>query len=264
MSHKGATRSGVQSLDRAVAILNTFAPERPELGMSEIARRVQLTTSTTHRLLASLQAHGLVRQVADRRYALGPQLLQLAHVADVRGNLRHVARPVMERLRDETGETVGLHSMRADFQRTVIDQAESRHPLRRTYTDLGSGIPLHQGAPGKVLLAHLPRDARERVLSQPLAAATAHTITDPDRLRAEIERIRREGHALSFEERVDGIHTVAVPLHDHTGSVIASVSVTGPASRVTRERLEALAPLARRAGDELSAQLGSVEQHQAS
>lgn len=252
-------RSGVLVVDRAVAILNTFTRDRPEIGMSEISRMTGLTTSTTHRLLAGLQAHDLVRQVADRRYALGPHVLRLAHVANARISLTEAALPVMRWLRDESGETVGLHVLQADHLRIVVDQVESREALRRTYTGLGEPIPLHQGAPGKVLLAYLSRDAREAILARPLEAATASTIIDADVLRAEVQDIRRRGYAFSFEERVPGIRTVAVPVWDHTGTVIACISVTGPATRLTKARLSELAPLAVQGGRELSAQLGFVD-----
>lgn len=249
-------RSGVQSLDRVVAILDAFSRDRPELGMSEIARMTGLTSSTAYRLLSALEAHDLVRQVNNRRYALGVHVRRLAHVASVRVTLQDTARPVLTGLRDVSGETVGLHVLQADFTRTVVDQAESREALRRTYTEFGEAIPLHQGAPGKVLLAYLPRDAREAVLAGPLEAATRRTIVDPNALRREIDAIRRRGCAFSYEERVLGIRTAAVPVRDHTGAVVASISVTGPATRMTKRRAREVAPLAVRAGGELSAQLG--------
>ncbi|MDQ3537429.1 MAG: IclR family transcriptional regulator [Actinomycetota bacterium] len=246
---------GVQTLDRAVAILDCFTADRQELGLSEIARSTGLTTSTAHRLLVSLQFHGLVRRVPDRRYTLGPHLLRLARAAHPGVDLQVVALPVMRRLRNATGETVGLHVL-SGHCRLVVDQVESREPLRRTYTELEERIPLHQGAPGKVLLAFLPAEEREAVLAGPLEAATPATITDPGLLRTELDKINRQGHAFSFEERVVGIRTVAVPIRNHAGAVRASVSVTGPALRVTPQRLKELAPLSVRAGAEISANLG--------
>lgn len=251
--------SEVQSLDRAVAILNVFTRERAELGVSEIARLVGLTPSTAHRLLNSLLAHGLIQQVSgSKRYALGPHVLRLAYIASGHVSVQQAALPVMHWLRNQSDETVGLHVLRADHQRVVIDQAESHKPLRRTYTELGQPIPLHQGAPGKALLAHLSSEAQEAILTRPLEAVTDRTPVDPLCLRQELALIRERGYALSFGERVSGIHTVAVPVWNHTGAVVASLSVTGPAMRMGRERLEALAPLALEASRRLSAQLGYV------
>lgn len=238
------TVSGVRSIDRAMAILGTFDEHSPRRSLSEIAEALGLNTSTTHRLLQALKAHGLVSQPdGGKAYALGPALLHLARLATGALDIREIAQPLMRRLRDEVDETVGLHVLRPDLTRSVIDQAESRHPLRRTYTELGEPIPLHQGAPGKVLLAFLPEDEREAVLGRPLEAANEHTIVDVDALGAEAADIRRRGFALSFGERVLGIHTVAVPIRKHDGSVTAALSVTGPAQRMPRKRLlEIVAP----------------------
>ena len=254
-----ASASEVRSLDRAIAILNAFTRERNELGVSEIAQLTRLNTSTTHRLLGSLAANGLVQQVSgSRRYALGPHILRLAYIASGHVNVQEAALPVMRRLRDASDETVGLHLLRADNRRVVVDQVESHKPLRRTYTELGQPIPLHQGAPGKVLLAFLSPEAREAVLAGPLEAATAVTPTDAQILGQELVLIRERGYALSFGERVTDIHTVAAPVANHTGEVIAALSITGPTVRMPRDRLEELAQLAIAAGQELSRQLGYV------
>ena len=102
--------SRIQSLDRAVAVLNSFTPERAQLGVTEIARLTGLTRGTAHRIVANLESHQLLQRVQPgNRYALGPGLLRLAHSARVRINLQECAGPIMTRLRDETNETVGLH-----------------------------------------------------------------------------------------------------------------------------------------------------------
>lgn len=248
--------SGIQSLDRAILILSTFTPERPQLSMSDIARATGLTTSTTFRILSSLQVHNLVRQTNDKRYMLGPQVLRLAQVAKAQVDIESLAIPVMTWLRDVSGETVGLHLLRPGFQRVVVAQVESRAPLRRTYTNLGEAIPLHHGAPGKILLAYLAEEAREALLHQPLIAANVNTIVDPVVMAREIETIRCNGYSFSFAERVLGINTIAVPVHDHSGAVRASLSITGPATRVTHERLEQLVPIAKEGAAWLSAELG--------
>ena len=263
MAREHAARGGeeaaseVRSLDRAIAILDAFTGRRSELTLSDVAELVGLGTSTTHRLLRSLVAHGLLkRDPAGKTSSLGPHLVRLAQAAAGAMDLRELARPVLVRLRDAARETVGLHQLRDERSRVVVDQVESHQALRRTYTDLGEPIPLHQGAPGKVLLAFAPERLRVAVLSAPLEAANAQTIVDPCALRAELEAVRRQGYAFSYGERVGGIHTVAVPVFDHTGGAVASLSVTGPALRMPTDRLLAIAPLARAAAAELSALLG--------
>lgn len=249
--------SGNRSLDRAMAILHVFDEAHPKRTLSDIADSLGLNTSTTHRLLQSLKAHGMVTQPdGGRDYALGPEILRLARLATGSLDLQEMARPFLLRLRDAIGETVGLHVLRDDLARVVLDQAESHHALRRSYTGLGEPIPLHQGAPGKVLLAFLPNDHQEQVLGGTLDAANAHTITDVGALRDDLVRIREFGYATSFGERVDGIHTVAVPVRDHEGRVTVSLSVTGPAMRMPPERLEAIAPIALTTARQVSTRLG--------
>ncbi len=249
-------RSAVQSFDRAIAILNAFTPERPSLSVSQLARITGLSRSTTHRLLTSLQHHELVAQLGNRDYTLGPHILRLAQVARSRVNITAIARPIMEWLRDQSNETVGLHVPHGESARSVIDQAESRQPLRRTYTELGQPIPIHQGAPGKVLLAFRPTELQARILARQLEQATPHTITDAEELRAELRRVAEHGYAFSLEERVMGIATVAVPIYNHTGEVVGALSVTGPKTRLTEERLLNLVPLTRQAADRISSNLG--------
>lgn len=249
--------SEVRSLDRAVAILVAFTGRRSALTLSDVAERVRLGTSTTHRLLRSLVAHGLLkRDEVGKTYSLGPTVLRLAQAAAGAMDVRELARPVMVRLRDAAGETVGLHLLRDARHRVVVDQVESHQALRRTYTELGEPIPLHQGAPGKVLLAFRPTADQNALLGGSLEAANAQTIVDPEVLRAELAEIRQHGYGFSHGERVSGIHTVAVPVFDHTGAAVASLSVTGPALRMPLERLSNLAPVAVTAAAELSALLG--------
>lgn len=249
--------SDVRSLDRAMAILGVFDEQRLQLSLSEIAEALDLNTSTTHRLLKSLKAHGLVSQPhGEKTYAPGPAILRLARLATRSLDLQEIARPFIRRLRDRIGETVGLHALRSDMYRVVIDQAESRQALRRSYTELGDPIPLHQGAPGKAILAFLDEDQRASVLDRPLEAANENTITDLGVLRVEVADIRSRGYALSFAERVAGIHTVAVPIFDHTTGVVAALSVTGPAIRMPPERLHDIAPTARDSARDISAALG--------
>lgn len=253
-----ARGSGVQSIDRAVTILRCFGPRSPELGISEIARTTGLSTSTTHRLLASMQHNGLVRQVAERRYALGPLLVQLAGSGAFPASLRDAALQAMRELRDRSDETVGLHELLASNKRAVVDQAESHHALRRTYTELGEPIPLPHGAPGKAILAFVPWEVSAEVLGEPIEAVTPATITDPDELRAELERARADGFAMSFSERTPGIHTVAAPIFDNRARVVGCLSISGPEVRMPRARVETLSIDVKRAAWQVSEVLGAT------
>jgi IclR family transcriptional regulator, acetate operon repressor len=251
-------RSGVQSIDRVAAILRSFGRHRAELTLSEIARATGLTTSTVHRLLAAMQHNELVRQTRERRYAPGPLLVQLVRGGAVATTLREAAMPTMAALRDEVEETVGLHSLLHTGERVVVDQAESHHPLRRTYTELGTPIPLPYGAPGKVICAWLPTARCTAILDREIPALTPTTVTDPGALRAQLEEIRACGYALSLAERTPGIRSVAAALFDHDGGVTGCLSVSGPEMRMPTERMRAIGARVHRAAWTVSEALGAT------
>lgn len=233
-------RNGVQSIDRAVAILRCFDARRPTLGISDIARATGLSTTTTHRLLVAMQANRLVRRTSDRRYGLGPLLVQLARSGALPTTLRDAALPHMTALRDEEDETVGLHELLPSGERAVVDQVESRQELRRTYTEFGMPIRLPHGAPGKAILSMLPVAQQEFWLSQPIESLTPQTITDPGELRAELAEARRRGWAESKGERTPGIRTVAAPILDHAGQVVGALGLSVPRVRMDDARAESL------------------------
>lgn len=249
-----APQSGIAAVDRAVAVLDVFTRGQLRLGVSDVARATGLSTSTAHRVLAALCTHGLVTKVGPN-YALGPRILQLAAAARDTGNLTAVARPVMTRLRDATGETVGLHVVKGGG-RFVIDQVESTQPLRRTYTEWGQFIPLHQGAPSRLLLAYSDDQTIASVLEGPFESITSSTVVTRDELVRQIDLVRQKGYTFSFEERVAGIRSIAVPLWDYTGEVIAAMSVTGPAIRVTEDWMYRALPTILAAAADISAELG--------
>lgn len=260
-AHEGLTRrvatSGVQTLDRAAAIFNAFSSRQPALGVTEISARTGLSTSTSFRLLNSLQHNGLLRQTADRRYVLGPVFLQLAHLAATHAVLREVALPTMIALRDRGEETVGLHELSGTSDRVTILQAESRLALRRTYTDLGRPIPLPQGAPGKALLAFLPQWRQEAVLTGPLETVTPTTITDVTVLRQQLVETRRVGFAISLGERTLGISSVAAPIWDQTGHPVACLSISAPDLRMKMARCKELGEMVKVSAWEVSELLGA-------
>ena len=250
--------SGVQSIDRATTILEAFSYTRPTLGVTEISSATGLATSTVHRLLTALEHNRLVRRAGDRSYALGPLLLQLAHQAATHASLRDVAMPAMQELRDAVEETVGLHELVGPMDRATIAQAESRLALRRTYTDLGVPVPLPQGAPGKALLAFMPETQQERILTGPLERVTEATITDPKKIRTQLQEVRRLGYAISLGERTPGIRSVAAPIWDHTGQAAACLSISAPELRAPVERCKEFGALVKEAAWKISEILGAT------
>lgn len=253
-----ARRPGVQSLDRAVMILRCFDARKPALGISELARLTGLSTSTVHRLLGSMGDNDLIRQTTDRRYSLGPLAVQLARSGAIPTTLRDAAQPFARRLRDEVDETVGVHELLSSGRRAVIDQVESRHELRRTYTEFGVPLPLPHGAPGKALLAHLPRERQEWWLARPIAPATPQTIADPEALRDQLAEIRERGWAFSDGERTPGIRAVAAPLFDHTGSAVGALGLSVPTVRMDDYRSPQLGARVRDVAWQVSETLGAT------
>lgn len=252
-----AGRTGVQAIDRAVAILSCFDSRRPELGISDIARMTGLSTSTTHRLLVAMQTNRLVRQTRGRRYGLGPMLVQLARSGALPATLRDAAVPFMTTLRDEVDETVGLHELLPTGERVIVEQVESRQELRRTYTDIGVPLPLPLGAPGKAILSVLAPERQDWWLSQAIPAVTAQTIADPAVLRRHLVQARARGYAGSDNERTSGIRAVAAPLFDHTGQAIGSLGLSVPRIRMDDARAAELGERAKATAWQVSESLGA-------
>jgi len=250
----------VQSIDRAVQILRCFDARHPQLGISELARRTGLSTSTVHRLLGSMADNDLVRQTADRRYELGPLIIRLGRNGGIRTTLREAALPVARRLRDELDETVGIHELLHSGHRAVVDQVESHQELRRTYTEFGVPLPLPHGAPGKALLAHLPEKHREAVLARPIDPATPRTIADPAALRVQLEEVRARGWAYSDAERTPGIRAVAAPIFDDSGVVIGALGLSVPMIRMPDERCGEFGRRIKGAAWEVSESLGATRE----
>lgn len=261
MRDESRSRHSVQSVERAFAVLRSFTAERPVQGVSEIASALNLNRTTVHRLLATLESCGAVRRdPITHRYTISAGVLQFANVFHQMSNVRDVAYQAMVRLRDATGQTAALH-LRESSERVTISQVESNQDLRMTYRDLGLPQPLHLGAPGKVILAHLHPDEIEEYLSRRhLVAFTEYSITDPTRLRAELATILRNGYGISRQERRPGVVSVAAPIFDDSGQVVGAMNICGPVQRVSEEQIDEIIPMVLDAARETSRRLGWIEQ----
>ncbi|MDH7490329.1 MAG: IclR family transcriptional regulator [Anaerolineae bacterium] len=246
----------VQSVERAVAILRSFSRERPERGVSELARELGIHKSTVYRLLATLERHGLVaRNPETERYRLGLDLIVLAAQVVEHMDVREIARPHLRELSERCQETVNLAIL---HEGQVMDLEQFAPPVRsvKNIGWVGRRMPPHCTAAGKVLLAHLPPDKLERFLHLRLERLTPRTITDPNRLREELERVRVQGYATAEEELEDGLNALAAPIYDHTGAVRAAASLAGPAFRIPPAVFPHLATLLVETCGKISAELG--------
>ncbi len=244
----------IQSVDRAVDVLEYLA-ERDDGAVTDLAAALGVHKSTAFRLLAALEARGLVEQVSERgRYRLGFGLVRLAGAAAARLDLVEQSRPVTRRLAMELGETVNVARLEGDAV-VNIDQVMGGATVA-TQNWVGQRTPLHATSSGKVLLATAPPDERARLLDRPLAAFTPATITDRAVLEAELERAARDGWAATREELEVGLNAIAAPVRGRDGTVVAAVSVSGPSYRLDPGRFAAVAAAVVAAGDEIGRRLG--------
>jgi IclR family acetate operon transcriptional repressor len=245
----------VGSIAKAVRVLRGIADVGGSIGARELAQRLGEPKSTVQRLLQTLEATGMVAQdAATQGYLLGPLALELGMACLRRVDLRREAVPVMQALRDATGETVGLN-IRVGDARMYIEQIESRLQLRAK-AELGAPYTLHTGSPGRVLLAFLPQAEIDRILAGATLPKAGRGPKRKADLLAMLAGIRERGHAMAFEETIAGLNTIAAPVRDHRGDVVAALSVSGPAGRFSAERMEAIRPLLLAAAEEIAARLG--------
>lgn len=243
MSNTAGRDGGVRSVDRAVEVLETLA-RRGEAGVSEVATEIGVHKSTAFRLLVALEGRGLVEQAGYRgRYRLGVGLLRLAGAVSDQLDVVRQGRVVCTRLASELGETVNVAVLQAHF---VVNVDQARGPSTvATHNWIGQLTPVHCTSSGKVLIAHLDADRRNAVLGAcGMTALTPHTLTTAERMDEQLARVRETGYAVAVEEYEVGLNAVAAPVRDHTGAVIAAVSVSGPSYRLDRARIAQLvAPL---------------------
>ena len=250
------SRSSVQSVDRAIAILKSFSLETPERGVGELSHELGLHKSTVSRLVRTLEQGGfLSRNPYTGRYRLGLELIGLAGQVASYMDLRELARPALRQLAQECQESVNLVVLDAG---QVINLEQFVPPERQVKNigRVGRRMWPHCTAAGKVLLASLPPAELEQALPAELVRFTAHTITDRDRLAQELARVRRQGYAEAREELEEGLNALAAPIHDHSGQVVAAAAVAGPAYRVTPEQLPRLAVRLQEVTQQISGWLG--------
>ncbi len=251
----GSGRPKVQSVDRTLDVLEALASRRGATGISDLAQIVSLHVSTVHRLLATLVDRGYVRQDPDSsRYHLGSRVFTLANAADLHLDLRLVARPYLERMMRNSGETANLVTS-SETEVIYLDQVASMH-LVKMFTAPGMRAPLYCTGTGKVMLAHRTPDDAEVVLAAPMKRYTPKTIVTRGALETELNLIRKNGFCIDNEEMEEGVRCLAVPIYDRRNLCVGAMSVSGPTTRMTTERVDRLIPTAKAIALELSRQLG--------
>ncbi len=242
--------TGTQAVDRAARLLTEIVDSAQPLTFSELAAATGLAKSTTSRLLFALERHDLVRRDAAGGYRPGDLFIRHAWRAGREADLVEVAQPFLASLGDRTGETINLGVARRGLVEQIA-QVDSRYVLGGTNW-VGRAVPLHCTAQGKVLLAYgaaeMPPGRLERL--------TQHTITNKAVLLAGLEDVRRRSFAVTAEELEPGLVAVAAPVHREGGTVVAAISVSGPANRLSSGRIADVASACVAAGNALSLVLG--------
>ncbi len=247
----------VHSVARALAVVESLTRSDHELGVSEIANVTGLAVGTVHRLLSTLVYHGYVRQnAATRRYGLGVKLLSVAAAAHER--IGAISRPFLTRLMQTSQETANLAVLESNSTLYVEQVPPPR--MLRIFTEPGNRVPLHAAGTGKVLLAYQQPNVIESIIERTgLVPVTPNTITDPTVLLEVLQRVRDQGYAVDLEEQEEGVCCLATPVFTPDGQILAAMSISGPASRLSQARLGALVPHIKSIAAALSRTINSVD-----
>lgn len=248
------------SLERGLAILEGFRPERPWMGISDIADPLGMSRSTTHRYVITLAALGFLVQGPDRKYKLSLRVTDLGMSTLNSTSLREHARPYLEELRQRTTYTVSLAVLDGP-EILYIDRARS---LRRGQNKIdlnlrpGSRLPAYCTSMGKVLLANLPESEQHDLIDDmALARRGPNSITSKKALRSELDHVLEEGMAVNDEELAEGLHSISVPVRTESREVLAAVNIAAHISMISLEELvDALGPHLVATADNISARLG--------
>jgi IclR family transcriptional regulator, KDG regulon repressor len=245
----------IASLQRGLRMLQLFGQAGRGLPASEIAKQSGLPVSTVHRFLVNLEAGGFLTKDDQNNYHLGVACVSLGQAAREQLDIRKVSLTHLEQLNHTTRETVHL-TVRHNLSAVYIEKLDSPEPLR-IHSRIGASVPLYCTAVGKVMLAYLDDEQGKKIVNQlELRRFTANTVGSIQELLAQLSRVRKDGYACDLEEHEPHIRCIAAPIWDHAGAVNASLSVTGPAVRMSTARLREIASLVRDAGLKISRELG--------
>lgn len=229
MEERGAEY--VQSLARGLSVIRAFGAERPSMTLSEVARSTGLTRAAARRFLLTLVELGYVR-TDGRLFTLSPRILELGYAYLSSMSLPEVAQPHLERLVAEVHESASVAVLDQEDVVYVARVATTR--IMRVTINIGTRFAAHPTSMGRVLLAWLPADSLDTYFERAtLHRHTSRTITSPIALRAELDRVRAQGWAMVDQELEEGLRSIAAPITDSTGQVVAAINVSTHASRTT-------------------------------
>lgn len=251
------TEAPLVTLDRAVSLLRLLA-ERPGLGLTAAAEAAGLPPSSTHRILTTLQRHGLVEfEEPAQTWHIGAEAFRIGTAFLARRKVADRARPVLHALVAATGETANLALPEPDAV-LFVAQAETHAPIRAFFRP-GTRSPYHASGAGKAILAALDDEAlKRRLATLSLERFTDRTLADRTALLRDLIKTRARGFAIDDEERFEGMRCVAAAIRDETGAPVAALSISGPTVRLTKAQVLALGPAVARAAEDVTRAIGGV------
>jgi IclR family KDG regulon transcriptional repressor len=246
----------IQSVERAADILELFLVTKPELSIKEISENLNLSKSTVHGIIKTLEHRGYLQQnPEDLKYKPGIKLFELGNFVGKHLDIGKIARPIIRDLVDELNETVHLVSLQRD-EIIYIEKVEG-HSALTIYSHIGKRAPFHSTGVGKAILAHLNENEANRILSSiNLESFTKYTMTNIEEIKEQLHSIREQGYAVDDEEIELGLKCIAAPIFNHQGNVIASISCAAPKMRLDENRLPQVIAGIKRAAAEISSDLG--------
>lgn len=244
----------LSTVKKALDVLEHVIAAKDTVGVTEVARAVDINPSTVYRVLTTFKEYGFVEQDENNRYYAGMGLLRLVGPLLARLEPRKVARPILERLARETGESANLMVPDGD-QGVYVDSVQGTQSIRMV-VDIGKREEYHCSAVGKAILAHLPEQTFKRLAERGFTRFTPKTITDASLLSVHLRLISEQGYAIDDEEGEEGTRCVGAPLFNGAGEIVGGISLAGPAFRMSMSRIESLIPKVKEAAAEISALLG--------
>ncbi len=241
-------------LEKVTLILDVVAELPEPATLTSIAQRLGQPRSSIHRLLSELVHLGLLLRIGTTTYVPGPRLVRWGEAASGSSDIVRIAQPAMVRLRDTVGESVHLYVRQRDT-RVCVAAVEGSYELRH-FTEIGKPLPLSVGASGKLLLAFADPATRRTELRRAASAPVSPRAPAVDELRRQLDACIETEWSMSFGEREEGLAAAAVPIRNHAGDVVAALSVSGPSTRLTAERLEAVRDVLTMAAGEVTRGLG--------
>lgn len=228
----------MQTVNRAIKVLKSFTREERELTLADLHHKLNLSKSSLQRILNTFVKNGFLEKDHKKKtYKLGIELYYIGKLVEEHSHLISISKPFLKDLCNRLGENVYLNVIDNNERKCIA--IEKANHLLMTISYVGHTSPLHAGASAKVLLAYQDQyRIEEYIRKNPLTNCTGNTITDPDKLRKELAKIRENGYAISYNERIIGGFGVSAPIFNRNKEIVASVSISAPLTRLTQENIQ--------------------------